>query len=49
MKQEGYIHLNFTGIIIGFIIVGVVIGISITMCVPVLWEWVKPILHAITA
>ena len=31
MKQKGYIHLNFTGIIIGFIIVGVVIGISINM------------------
>ena len=48
-KQKGYVNLDFTGIIIGAIIVGVAIGVSITLGVPILWEWVKPILHAITA
>ena len=48
-KQKGYVQLDFTGIIIGSIVVGVAIGVSITLGVPILWEWVKPILHAITA
>lgn len=48
-KQKGYVNLNFTGIIIGFIIVGVAIGVPITLGVPILWEWVKPFLHTITA
>ena len=48
-KQKGYVNLDFTGIIIGFITVGVAIGVSIILGAPILWEWVKPFLHVITA
>lgn len=48
-KQKGYVNLDFTGIIIGSIILGVAIGVLIILGVPILWEWVKPFLHAITA
>ena len=48
-NQKGYVHLNFTDMFIGFIIFGVAIGVLITLGVPILWEWIKPFIHALTA
>lgn len=47
--QQGFVNLDFTGLFIFLIIIGVVIGTSLTVGIPVVWDWIKPIIHAWTA
>lgn len=39
----------FTGMIVFFTVVGFVIGGLVFWLLPLLWEWIKPLLHAVTA
>lgn len=47
--QRGYVGLDLTGLIVAFIGMGVVIGLLLAWLLPVVWSWVKPIIHQLTA
>ena len=49
MKQRGYFDFNFGGFIIGLLIVGAVFGAVLAYGVPWLWDFIKPIIHSLTA
>ena len=46
--QRGYIDLDFTGLFVGLVIVGIVVGLGLAWLVPWVWGIVKPLLHALT-
>ena len=46
-KQNGYI--NFKGLFIGLLIIGVIVGIAIWELLKWLWPFVKAWIHAVTA
>lgn len=48
-SQGGYLNLDFTPFFAILVIVGVVIGIALTVGVPWVWEQAKPFIHAVTA
>ena len=49
MKQRGYMNLDFGGLIIGLLIVGIVAGIALTMLARWLWPILKAFIHQVTA
>ncbi|GLT22656.1 hypothetical protein GCM10007933_21160 [Zoogloea oryzae] len=47
--QGGYLNLDFSALFAALVIVGVLIGIALTLGVPWLWDKAKPFIHAVTA
>lgn len=48
-SQKGYIDIHFRAVIIELLIVGAVIGAVLAYVIPWLWDYIKPIIHALTA
>lgn len=48
-SQRGYYNMDFTGLVIGGIVVGIVVGVLLTIGLPWLWQLLKPLIHAWTA
>lgn len=46
-KQHGYIDLD--GIVTMLIVIGVIVGVVLAYGVPWLWDFIKPIIHSLTA
>ena len=47
--QQGFVQLDFTSLFVFLIAIGIILGISSSIGIPVMWEWVKPFIHAWTA
>ncbi len=47
--RRGYINLNFGAMFAGFVIAGIAIGILIAWLAPIVWSWVRPLIHGWTA
>lgn len=48
-NQTGFIDIDFGAIFMALLFVGGVIGAFCMWLVPIVWGWIKPIIHAITA
>lgn len=47
--SRGYINIDFTGLLIFFVVIGVIIGMVVSVVAPWLWGFIKPLIHALTA
>lgn len=47
--QQGFVDLDLTSFFIFLIAMGILIGVMLTTGVPIIWEWIKPFIHAWTA
>jgi len=47
-RQAGYIDIDFTGMIVGLLIVGALLGAFLGFIVPHLWVYAKHAIHVIT-
>ena len=47
--QRGYLDMNFGAFFAGLIACGVAIGIVVCWLAPVVWGWLKPLIHGATA
>lgn len=48
-KQHGFISLDLNAIIWFFVILGISFGAFLMWLLPIIWSWVKPIIHQLTA
>lgn len=48
-KQGGYFDFDLGAFILVILVMGVFLGITLTLGLPILWEWIKPFIHAISA
>ena len=48
MKQRGFYNLDFTGLFIGLVVFGLVVGFLLYPALGWLWDFIKPILHEAT-
>ena len=48
-KQKGWINIDPVPVMVGFVCVGVCIGLVLSFVIPWLWDIVKPTLHSLTA
>ena len=47
--QSGYINIDFAAIFMCLLAVGVAIGLALAWLVPIVWGFVKPLIHAATS
>lgn len=48
-NQRGYYNIDFTGFFVGLVLAGAVGGAVLMWLLPIIWSWVKPIIHQLTA
>lgn len=48
-RQRGFYNMDFTGIFIILGVLCVAVGVLLSWFVPLVWSWVKPLIHALTA
>lgn len=48
-NQLGYYNFDFKGLFVGILIVGIVVGVALSLLLPWLWGVLKPLIHALTA
>lgn len=49
LNQRGFVNLDFTGLFLFFIAIGILLGMFATLGIPAVWELIKPFIHAWTA
>lgn len=49
MKQRGFISINMSAIIWFFVILGISFGAFLMWIIPIMWGWLMPTIHRLTA
>lgn len=47
--NRGYFNFDFTGFFVAAVLVGVLIGLLLTLAIPWAWQYIKPLIHSWTA
>ena len=48
-SQRGYYNMDFTGLFVFLGVLGVAVGVFLSWFIPIVWGWLKPFIHTLTA